>query len=128
MVKWINNIKARINTFKARKAIKYLKQHEGVQVVGMPTMSCPCCKHKLDIATRGSGQGPKPKPKDIGLCHFCGGILEISKQGGLIPITDETWNSMPVYAKEQAISASRKCAAMWKPQQKRSELEGMFDV
>ena len=125
----VNKIKAWYSGLMGYKdnRLEHLSSRLGVNLTSIPTQQCPCCKHKLDVATKRSGDGDKPKTKDIGVCFSCGGILEVYKDGSLIPISEESWNSMPMHVKEQTLKASKLASEMWKPQQKdKQDLEEMF--
>ena len=121
----VNRIKGLYNQFRDRKLVKWLKDR-GIYATCIPATQCPCCKNKLDIAAHSPQD--KPKAKDIGVCYHCGGILEVCKDGGLIAITEESWNSMPSYAKEETLRVSKMTANARKLGHSKSDVEELFGL
>lgn len=90
--------------------------------ISVPSTTCPVCKHTLNMATKRQGKNPTPQPRDIGVCHMCGGILEIGTDLQLTPISDLAWAKLPSSAKEYVMRIAK--LAIKAPREKQEEKEG----
>lgn len=72
----------------------------------MGNMECPSCSHKINAGLHLSGQEPG-RVGDLGVCNFCGAVLEFNKSMKLQLISEKTWNDLPDGAKTLIMDASR---------------------
>lgn len=70
-----------------------------ITVAQIPKTRCPLCQHKIDVAL-GAMQYRKPQEHDIGICHFCSGVLMVNKKGELLKVSEARWAAVPDHEKQ----------------------------
>lgn len=68
----------------------------------MPETHCPCCEEMLDAVTSLDADGA-PEPGDVSLCAYCGEILQFDEDMQLTKVTEEVWNSLPLFSRSELI-------------------------
>ena len=107
-----------------RQAVPIVKR-DAYGLRSIPHIKCPICKHTLNATKLASGPGDRgPKTGDLGVCHLCGGILEIQDDHGtLAAISDQRWDSMPRAYKDRLIAISQLSLSMAARMNRTSEEE-----
>lgn len=78
----------------------------GLMTMDIGKQSCPSCRHPIDVGTTAVRRSNGPEPGDIGLCYYCGAVLEFHS-GALRLIPEYVWEALSSSVKQQIALASK---------------------